>query len=1007
MKHFTRLTVFFALPLLFIFGFSTISMATCSGEIVKIKLRNLAGDRSIKLVDGKTYTSADLPERSRIRVFVSGQHESAIFRVTGDMFEEHTDNKAPYTFQGSDGIRFTPGTYAIRVRLYAQNDGQGEMCHVKVINFTVVDGPSTAEIKRVKLHNLDGDNSFKIQDGKSYSLGELPTRFKMSVGASGYHESVRILISGPITGNHVDNKGPYTYQGDNGLDFTPGDYTVIVQLFNENNTGGQMADEKRINFSILPGPSSAEIRRIKLQAVGGGNNINLCDGAVYTLDQLPELCRIKGNVKGFHESLKFEISGPITGQHIDNKLPYFCSGEQGLEFVPGEYTINTKLYSSNHAGGVMFDEKSVSFSVVATEEEACTAEITDLIINALDGSGDITIENGRTYDINELPGSFNIEALTAGDVESVRFAISGGLNNQHTENWPPYRYKGDNNPMNIAQGTYTVTARAHTENHANGIVCDEKTITFSIGGQLACNGEVEKLMFHALDGGEDVEIANGKVYYLDQLPSQFNIEAIPNGDIESVRFSIGGSMNDHHTENWPPYRYKGDNSPTNIQPGQYNIQAKAYMENYANGQLCDEMQLSFIIEAESPTVSGGSIAPANCDNGTLTLGNEDSPEANDGNIEVVWIKAGAGNCENAAEELEEVNIGELYDNFITAGGFGSLNPGIGNTSWEFLPDDGDNDPMELRIEGVQGSNCYMRLARIEGTQEFTGHTESLKITASDCPNCNDPIDGGLITGDDQDPSSGFVVIENDRAPANPGNGIDTPETIFIKSDQDTSDAFNELATVNVSQAYEEFQAAGGFGVASAQIGNTSWEFVDDGDDDPLTLYDDEILAQACYIRCARAVGCSEFHGDSNPVTISIGGSGGALVVNDDGNEASDTRMTTDDSDDGSGEEETIEERTEEIVVEEIPEAFRQVDESLTVFPNPAHSVVFFATDKFSNKGGMLRIYNGVGQLLFEQRFNAGRSTTYEFDLENYALGLYFIQLEFEDGEKLVNRFVVD
>ena len=70
-------------------------------------------------------------------------------------------------------------------------------------------------------------------------------------------------------------------------------------------------------------------------------------------------------------------------------------------------------------------------------------------------------------------------------------------------------------------------------------------------------------------------------------------------------------------------------------------------------------------------------------------------------------------------------------------------------------------------------------------------------------------------------------------------------------------------------------------------------------------------------------------------------------------------------------------------------------------------MVFFATAKFAQMGGSLEIYNGLGQLMHQQTFSAGRNTTFQFDLERFALGLYFVRLEFEDGEKLINRFVVD
>ena len=578
MKHFTRLTLLYCLPLFFLLVSYSSSMATCTGEIVKVNLRNLAGDKSIKLIDGKTYSTADLPAMSRVRVFVSGSHESAKFRITGDMFKQHVDNQKPYTFQGEDGIRFVPGSYTIRISLFSQNNAQGQMCHVKNINFTVVDGPSSAEIKRVKIHNIAGDNSIKLKDGKSYSLGELDHKFKMAAHVKGFHESARFLISGPIEADFTDNKQPYLYEGEEGLTFTPGDYSLTVQLYSENDSGGDLLTEEVMNFTIEPGPSNAKIKRVKLQALGGGNNIDLEDGAVYSAQQLPELCRLKVMTSGFHESVKFQLSGPIQGQHIDNKLPYMCAGEQGLEFGPGTYTVRTSLYSENHSNGEKFDEEVINFSVVQTLNPTCNGEITAVKINALGNGSDLELVDGRNYDINELPESFNIEAHANESIESIRFTISGDHNGGHTENKAPYCYKGDHTANNLTQGTYTVNVKGYSENNLNGEMCDEKTITFTISGALTCNGIIEDVVFNALSGGQDVVIENGQTYDINSLPHPFNIEAITSGDAESIRFSFSGAENGQHTENWSPYRYKGDNTVNHFSTGTYHLNVKCFSQ---------------------------------------------------------------------------------------------------------------------------------------------------------------------------------------------------------------------------------------------------------------------------------------------------------------------------------------------------------------------------------------------------------------------------------------------
>ena len=168
-----------------------------------------------------------------------------------------------------------------------------------------------------------------------------------------------------------------------------------------------MAEELRLNFTVEDGPGSALVKRIKLQGFNGGQNLNLEDGETYSLAQVPALCRIKAITEGFHESLKFSISGPVEGQFIDNKLPYICSGQQGLELLPGNYTISTELFSANHAGGELFDTKTVNITIT---DNYCTGIIRKFRFKGLNGQPSMDIVNGAVYQRSDLPESFKIQA---------------------------------------------------------------------------------------------------------------------------------------------------------------------------------------------------------------------------------------------------------------------------------------------------------------------------------------------------------------------------------------------------------------------------------------------------------------------------------------------------------------------------------------------------------------------------------------------------------------------
>ena len=133
----------------------------------------------------------------------------------------------------------------------------------------------------------------------------------------------------------------------------------------------------------------------------------------------------------------------------------------------------------------------------------------------------------------------------------------------------------------------------------------------------------------------------------------------------------------------------------------------------------------------------------------------------------------------------------------------------------------------------------------------------------DCVNCEDYFDGGMTTaGVCED---GTITISSDAAPDAGGAPF---EIVWIKSTLGSCDAaLLELGPVNVGMIYNDFVAAGGFGTADANIPGTSWMFVADGDADDLSLTVSGLTEPACFMRCARIVGCDRFLGEGNLVPV--------------------------------------------------------------------------------------------------------------------------------------------
>ena len=500
----------------------------------------------------------------------------------------------------------------------------------------------------------------------------------------------------------------------------------------------------------------------------------------------------------------------------------------------------------------------------------CDGQITNVVINNLNGGSDITLTDGAIFTTNQLPSNWNLEAFATGDVESIRFSISGSLNDSHTENYSPYRYPTDDVAANFGPGTYNINVKAFRENNASGEQCDEKNITITIMDE-PCTVYITALIFDALDGGADVQITNGASYTVSELPSSFRLEALVTGDHESLGWNISGDLNVTHTENYLPYTYPGGSgSALNIGVGTYTVHATLYSEGNLGGEACDDVSVTFSIVEDvicDNITSGGTIGvgPGGFFNEDETcnpcavpiIQSNSAPSGGSGDLEIVWIKrpmsSSLEECQDAFSEMAALNVGQLYDDWL-AGGANPNNSQIGNTSWMFVTD-GDADDLTL-VE----SNCL----RSEVSVNLNGGTLGVEP-----PGGGDPYLGGAaICSGDPVPAIATSIFDNTFTGQGP-NG-ETLEFVWLKTSNaaDPAGAFTELVGINVGMLYNNWVAAGS-NPNAAQIGGTSWMFATDNDGDDLKLSLSSLNASAAFVRCARVVGDVRFCGESSFASITV------------------------------------------------------------------------------------------------------------------------------------------
>jgi len=95
------------------------------------------------------------------------------------------------------------------------------------------------------------------------------------------------------------------------------------------------------------------------------------------------------------------------------------------------------------------------------------------------------ISNGATINLSSLPAKVVIEAVAVGSTESVVFSVNG---DQLIENLAPYNYPATGAGVTPVAGSFTVVAKAYSQDNGGGTLCDTKQVNFTIvngGGATA------------------------------------------------------------------------------------------------------------------------------------------------------------------------------------------------------------------------------------------------------------------------------------------------------------------------------------------------------------------------------------------------------------------------------------------------------------------------------------------------------------------------------------------
>jgi hypothetical protein len=248
----------------------------------------------------------------------------------------------------------------------------------------------------------------------------------------------------------------------------------------------------------------------------------------------------------------------------------------------------------NIGGGTVANQKVTGFTLV----------------NASTNSDIMDLKDGDILYLDQLHRRLNIRANTSPDqVGSVALKLNDGP--VRTENEAPYALAGDRNGNyhampQLMPGHYTLSATPYSEMNRRGEEGETLTIHFEVREQQ----EVIRFILVDAHSNQDImEINNGTILYLDQLPSRLNVRAeIMRQGVNSVVLQLNNRA--PRLENEAPYALAGDRNGDyhtmnpGFSAGMQTLSAKAYAGMRARGNMQAEREIQFeVIDNNSRTMA--------------------------------------------------------------------------------------------------------------------------------------------------------------------------------------------------------------------------------------------------------------------------------------------------------------------------------------------------------------------------------------------------------------------
>ena len=349
-----------------------------------------------------------------------------------------------------------------------------------------------------------------------------------------------------------------------------------------------------------------------------------------------------------------------------------------------------------------------------TEYSDGTADLEMTIFNVDDDGLVFEITGTFTGRTSDEPSGSPKEGLCVGDVDNSDWyyytgftaemvgkeALKGGhLTLERTG--PAFQIGTGAGLTNMAYGgatwlKYTVDQQPHDPDFH---LKKKSGMDFNFGLETTCPIEIEDVVLYQLYNGARIGVLeNGASYHRDQLPGNFGIKALINGNAGSVCYEVNGhELND----NTSPYTYPGPGQAWDPLPGEYEIVVKAFTIIDKDGILCDERRLNIeILDCDNVT-NGGRIGydQTICSNlyDPAELVSIRDPSGGSGAMEFLWLKSTV-TCD--------------------------LPTSLNDPKWTVI--EGANGP-SYDPKPITESTCFLRCSRRAGCDRYLGESNIIRI----------------------------------------------------------------------------------------------------------------------------------------------------------------------------------------------------------------------------------------------------------------------------------------